>query len=400
MQHAKSLSAVILSACLLLVSSCNNHDSNAKKNNPTQPSANDMSPTTTSSTALQGNDHTSDTTVKSGDTSIAVQNNNTASMLSQVKSLSSIFGKNDSGILKNPGGGGTMDSMMKKMQSMMGGKNRNPGDAVANSVLNLQLGQMKNNNPLKSVTKGMMEAQKNGTAGPSKTYTATYAPEQPVDYRVPVSGNGNTTMLQYTGGTIANNKKDGFWKNLYISGTGANKWNVHAEGYAESSAINMKVHSTSLASINESYSIILNDQYKKYSKQQRNDLGKNESGVQLQKVGIERMFGYNCVHIKVTYTLKALGETAHEENDEWYSTDVPGSQFLSSIVFENHSPDIVRQILNAGCSGALIKSTTKSSGSSTVFQLSSIVQKNMPNSTFNLPRDYQEDKNTALYGIQ
>ncbi|MDP4130713.1 MAG: DUF4412 domain-containing protein [Bacteroidota bacterium] len=400
MQHAKSLPAIILSACLLLACSCNNQDSTAEKNNPTQPSANDRSPATTSSTALQGNDRASDTTVKSGDASTVVQNTNTDSMLAQMQSLSSMFGKGDSGNLKNLGGGSSMDNMMKKMQSMMGGKNGNPGDAIANSVLNLQLGQMKDNNPLKSVAKGMMEAQKNGTAGPSKTYTATYAPEQPVDYKVPVSGNGNTIMLQYTGGTVANNKKDGLWKNLYISITGANKWNVYSEGCAESSAINMKVHSTSLASINETYAIILNDQYKKYSKQQRNDFGKNESGVQVQKIGMERMFGYNCVHIKVTYTLKALGETAHEQDDEWYSTDAPGSQFLSSIVFENHSPDVVKQIINAGCSGALIKSVTRSSGSSSVIQLSSIAQNNMPDSMFNLPADYQEDKNTALYGIQ
>lgn len=321
-------------------------------------------------------------------------------MLSQIKSLSSLFGKDDSGIPKKLGSGGGMDSMMKQMQSMMGGKNVNPGDAVANSALNLQLGQMKDNNPLKSVAKGMMEAQKNGTAGPSKTYTAAYTPEQPVNYQVPVSGNGNTVMLQYTGGAVSNHKKDGLWKNLYVRTTGANKWNVYAEGYAESSALNMKVHSTLLANINETYSIILNDQYKKYSKQQRSDLGKNESGVQVQKIGVERLFGYNCVHIKVTYTIKALGETAHEQNDEWYSTEVPGSQFLSSLVFENHSPEVVKQIIDSGCLGALIKSITKSSGSSTVIQLSSITQKNMPDSTFNLPANYQEDKNTALYGIQ
>ena len=101
---------------------------------------------------------------------------------------------------------------MQKMQSMMGGKNGNPGDAIASSILNLQLGQMKDDNPLKSVAKGMMEAQKNGTAGPSKIYTATYTPEQTADYTIPVSGNGNTITLQYTGGSIANNKKDGLWK--------------------------------------------------------------------------------------------------------------------------------------------------------------------------------------------
>ena len=136
-----------------------------------------LTPTANSSTATQNSNQASDTTVKSGDTSASTQNTTTDSMLSQMKNLTSMFGKGDSGILKNLGGG-NMDSMMKKMQSMMGGKNGNPGDAIGNSLLNLQLGQMKDNNPLKSVAKGMMEAQKNGTAGPSKTYTATYTPEQ------------------------------------------------------------------------------------------------------------------------------------------------------------------------------------------------------------------------------
>ena len=130
------------------------------------------------------------------------------------------------------------------------------------------------------------------------------------------------------------------------------------------------------------------------------EMAKNESAVRVQKIGTESVFGYNCVHIKVTYLIRALGETAHEQSDEWYSTDLPASQFLSSILFENHSPDVVKQIADAGCSGALIKSITKSSGSSTVVQLSSIVQKNIPDSTFKLPANYQEDKNTALYCIQ
>ena len=400
MQHVKVLSAIILSACLLVVCSCHNRDNTAKNNNPAQAVAKDTSPTTASSTTLQENDHASDTAVKSGDTSTAAQNNNADSMLSQLKSISSIFGKGDSGILKNLGGGGSMDSMMKKMQSMMGGKNGNPGDAIANSILNLQLGQMKDDNPLKSVATGMMEAQKNGTAGPSKTYTAAYTPEQPANYAVPVSGNGNTIMLQYTGGSVANNKQDGLWKNIYISTNKADKWNVFSEAYEEVSAINMKVHSTSLASVHENYSINMNDQYKKYYEQPKSDLGKNESNVHVQKVGSEKIFGYSCVHVKITYIIKALGQTANEQDDEWYSADVPGSQFLSPLIFENHSPAMIKKIIDAGCAGTLVKSITTSTGTSQLMQLSSIIKKDMPDSTFDLPANYQEDKNTALYDLQ
>ncbi len=398
MQHVKLLSVVILSACLLFACSCNNSGNTDKKNNVAQASSNDTSQTTTSSTAQQNNNHSSDT-AKSEDTSASIQNNNADSMLSQMKNLTSMFGKGDSGILKNFGGGGNVDSMMQKMQSMMG-KNGNPGDAIGNSILNLQLGQMKDNNPLKQVAKGMMEAQKNGTAGPSKTYTAAYTPEQPAGYTMPVSGNGNTIMLQYTGGSVSNGKKDGLWKNIYISTNKANKWNVYSEGYAESSALNMKVHSTSLAGVDENYNLILNDQYKKYNKQQRSDEGKNEFDVQVKKIGSEKMFGYNCVHVQITYTLKALGQTAHEQDDEWYSADVPGSQFVSPVIFENHSPAVVKKITDAGCNGVLVKSVTLSNGSSQLIQLSSIAQQDMPGSTFNLPANYQEDKNTALYDLQ
>jgi len=404
MKRIKSPAAIIFSTILLLACSCNN-STKVKENNTAQAVTSDTASTsgiTDSSTATRNNNNRdSNTTANTVDTSSTVsQNNNANSMLSQMKGLSSMFGKGDSGILNNIGGGGSMDSMMKKMQSMMGGKNGDPGEAIANSLLNIQLGQMSDNNPLKSVANGMRKAQQNGTAGPSKTYTAAYIPEQPADYSIPISGNGNTIMLQYTGGTAANAKKDGLWENLYISANKATKWNIYSEGYAESSALNMKIHATSLASTDENYNIILNDQYKKYNKQQRNDLGKYESNVQVQKIGNEKLFRYNCVHVKISYTLKALGQTTNMQNDEWYSADVPGSQFLSPAIFENHSPAVVKKIIDAGCLGILVKSINESSGSSQLIQLSSIAQKDMPDSMFTLPGNYQEDKNTALYDMQ
>ncbi|HVZ96197.1 MAG TPA: DUF4412 domain-containing protein [Chitinophagaceae bacterium] len=402
MRHLRLPALIILTLIVLLVCSCFNPANKAKGKNDAQATADNSASSADSSVTTKGNTNKdNDAVIKNADTLPGVQQNNNAdSMLSQMKDLTSIFGKDDSGILKNIGDGGNMDGMMKKMQAMMGDKNGNPGDAIANSLLNLQLGQMSDNNPLKSVAKGMTEAQKNGTAGPSQTYTAAYTPEQPANYRVPVSGTGNTIVLQYTGGSIENNKKDGLWKNMYISTNKANKWNVYSEGYAESSALNMKVHSTSLAGLHENYSIILNDQYKKYNRQQRSDLGKNDLNMQVQKIGNEKLFGYNCVHIKISYTLNALKQTANIQDDEWYSADVPGSEFLSPVIFENHSPDVVKKIIDDGCSGVLIKSITQSSGSSQLIQLSSIIQKDMPDSTFNLPANYQEDKNTALYDIQ
>ena len=90
----------------------------------------------------------------------------------------------------------------------------------------------------------------------------------------------------------------------------------------------MKVHASSLASVKENYSINLNEQYKKYSKQFRTESGKYEYDVQVQKIGNEKMFGYNCVHVNISYTLKALGQTSHEQDEEWYSADVPGAQYV------------------------------------------------------------------------
>lgn len=398
MAHLKLPAFIFLFAFLLFTCSCNN-STNAKKNNAAQTSLNDSMTEANSSNAKQDSNKVPDPMAKNGDTSASSQNPDADSMLSQLKGLTSRFGKNDSGLLKNLGGS-NMDSAMQKMQSMIGGKSGNVGDVFGKKILDLQLGQMKDNNPLKQVSNEMMKAQQNGTAVPSKTYTAVYTPEQPANYSVPVSGNGNTIMLQYTGGSIANNKKDGLWKNIYINTNKASKWNVYSEGYAESSAINMKVHSTSLSGINENYSINLNDQYKKYAKQQRSDAGKNEYNVQVQKIGNEKMFGYNCVHVKISYTLKALGQTANMQNDEWYTSEAPGAEFLSPIIFENHSPAVVKKIMDAGYTGTLVKSVTTSAGSMQVIQLSTIVQKDMPDSMFNLPANYQEDKNTSLYDIQ
>ncbi len=394
MKHLKLIFSIILTAILLPGCSCNNSTNRARAHINAQVITKDSAFATNNSTNKNSN-----TEANNADTSsTAQQANNTDSMIA--KTMSVMLGNKDSGILKSPGGGKNMDSMMQKMQSMMGGKNGTPGNAIAKSLLNFQLGQMSNNNPLKQVTQGKMAAQENGTAGPDKAYSAAYTPEHEANYTVPVSGNGNTIMLQYTGGTVANNKKDGLWKNEYISTNKANKWNVYSESYAESSAINMKVHATSLESVNENYSINLNDQYKKYNKQQRSDAGKNELDVQVQKMGREKMFGYHCIHVRVTFTIKALGQTASEQNDEWYSAEVPGAEFLSPIIFENHSPEVVKKMMEAGCSGALVKSVTTSTGSSELIQLSSITKKDTVGSTFNLPSNYQEDKNTALYDIQ
>src|SRR6185437_14874365 len=288
---------IISSAFLLLTASCNTSANKSKENKITEAAS---SSNTVTKPSQSSSNNTANNTANAIDTSEPDQNTSPDSMLAN--GMSAMFGKNDSGILKNLGGGKNMDSMMQKMQTMMGGKNGNPGDALSRLILNTQLSQMKEDNPLKSVAKGMQQAEENGTAGPTKVYTAVYTPDQPADYNVPVSGNGSVIMLKYSGGTSTNGKKDGLWKNIYIN-TNTTQWNVYTEGYMESTPINMKVHAISLASIHENYSINLNEQFKKYSKQYRTESGKNIYDVSVQKIGNEKMFGYNCAHVKINYTV-------------------------------------------------------------------------------------------------
>lgn len=306
--------------------------------------------------------------------------------------MSSFFGKSGINGQENP--------FSNSLDSMMAGKKMNPGDAIARTILNLQLGQMNDNNPLKQVANEMLKAQKNGTAGPYKTYTAMYVAEQPVNYAVPVSGKGNVIQLSYTGGSIINNEKDGLWKNVYLDTQNQTAWNVYTESYAESSALDMKVHSTALANKNSDYTINLNDQFKKYNKQSRKEQGKNDFNVTVKKIGNEKMFGYNCVHVQITYTVSALHQTDHEQDDEWYSTEVPGAQFLSPVIFENHSPATVKKMMDLDCAGALVKLASHSKEANHWVQLTHIERKDLPVAFFTLPTNYQQDKNTILYGMQ
>jgi hypothetical protein len=271
-----------------------------------------------------------------------------------------------------------------------------PGTAIANALTKLQLSQMKDNNPLKQVAQNMMKADRDGTRGPDKNYTAEYRPEQPAGYAVPVLGAGSVYELQYTGGSSLGGKQDGAWKNIYINAKNNTGWNVFTEAYMKSSAINMKVHSTILSNKDSVYIVSLNAQYQKYNREPLAERGKYEAEVKVQKIGDEKMFGYSCVHIRVSYTITALHQTAHSIDDEWYSEEVPGARYLSPVLLESHSPQVVQKIMAAGCSGALVKFRSGEFH----LQLTTITKKDLPDSTFILPVNYQSDKNTGLYGLQ
>ncbi|HVU83992.1 MAG TPA: DUF4412 domain-containing protein, partial [Puia sp.] len=298
---------------------------------------------------------------------------------------------------------GTVDSMARTFEAIAHtdtasptAANSSPGDAIANAITNLQLSQMKDNNPLKQVAQNMMKAQRAGTRGPDKNYTAEYKPEQAADYAVPVQGDAPVYELQYTGGSSLKGKQDGAWKNIYINTKNNTGWNVFTESYMASSAINMKAHTTTLSDKDSGYIVSFNAQYQKYNREPLAEKGKYESEVGVQKLGVEKMFGYTCMHIRVSYTIKALHQTAHSTDDEWYSNEVPGAQYLSPVLLENHSPQVIQKIMAAGCSGALVKFRSGEMH----MQLTSITKKDLPDATFTLPANYQLDKNTDLYGLQ
>lgn len=292
--------------------------------------------------------------------------------------------------------GHAADSIPHTNTVPMADANSDPGTAIANALTKLQLSQMKDNNPLKQVAQNMIKAGRDGTRGPDKNYTAEYKPEQPADYAVPVQGAGLIYELQYTGGSSLGGKQDGAWKNMYVNTKNNTGWNVFTEAYMRSSAINIKVHSTMLSHKDSAYIVSLNTQYQKYNRDPLAERGKYESEVKVQKIGDEKMFGYSCVHIRVSYTITALHQTSHSTDDEWYSNDVPGAQYLSPVLVESHSPQVVQKIMAAGCNGALVKFRSAEMH----LQLTGITKKELPDTTFTIPANYQPDKNTGLYGLQ
>jgi hypothetical protein len=158
----------------------------------------------------------------------------------------------------------------------------------------------------------------------------------------------------------------------------------------------MKVHSTTLSNKDSDYIVSFNAQYQKYNREPLAEKGKYESEVKVQKIGDEKMFGYSCVHIRVSYTITALHQIAHSVDDEWYSAEVPGAQYLSPALLESHSPQVVNKIMAAGCNGVLVKFRSGEMH----LQLAGITKKDLPDAAFTLPANYQPDKNTGLYGLQ
>jgi glucose-6-phosphate isomerase len=95
-----------------------------------------------------------------------------------------------------------------------------------------------------------------------------------------------------------------------------------------------------------------------------------------------------------------LGQSAHFDEDDWYSNDVPGAKILSPQIFENHAPAVVQKINSIKAEGALVKSISRSGSTLELVQLTAITRADVPDKLFALPPDYQEDKNAVLYNIQ
>src|SRR5665213_3457258 len=104
----RSLKFVLISSSviLLFLVSCNRSTNKSKENKVDEaPSGNPAANPSQNDT-----NNTANTITNAIDTSASVQNTNASSMLAH--GMSAMIGKNDSGILKNAGGGKNMDSMM------------------------------------------------------------------------------------------------------------------------------------------------------------------------------------------------------------------------------------------------------------------------------------------------
>ena len=126
---------------------------------------------------------------------------------------------------------------------------------------------------------------------------------------------------------------------------------------------------------------------------------KTESTV--TKIGEEKVFGYNCVHVKVISS-KKIGSFYNEMDtiNVWRSRDVPMqsgvkelfTQFESRTGSYMYSKETAAKIKEMGCEGFTVKLTTSAKDHSMVMQLTKAEHKALPTAMFQIPAGYKEIK--------
>jgi hypothetical protein len=140
-------------------------------------------------------------------------------------------------------------------------------------------------------------------------------------------------------------------------------------------------------------SVMLNRQHKTY-KLNKIDTGEiNQFGQQYKvaRVGEETIHGYHCVHATLTIALKNMAPIVEHV---WLSKDVPGYALVKKIgASENVTPDMMRALDGAGCSGFFVKLTVQSTVYTMDMELTTAERKNLSGNLFEIPSGYTSARN-------
>jgi hypothetical protein len=117
---------------------------------------------------------------------------------------------------------------------------------------------------------------------------------------------------------------------------------------------------------------------------------------QVTKVGNEQVQGYNCIHARVA--MSTPGSKTPIMEDYWLSADVPGyATFKQMMVGQHVTPQIMKALEAAGCSGFFVKVTVHSAAYSLDMQLIQATRKDFPASYFELPSGYTPATNVNTF---
>ncbi|MBS1915092.1 MAG: DUF4412 domain-containing protein [Bacteroidetes bacterium] len=254
--------------------------------------------------------------------------------------------------------------------------------------------------PLSAITK-LLDTTK--TSLPANDTSVLYHAPLPDNYIIPVTGNGNDFLYQYYGGSIFKQQKNGVAFSLEATQRQTKQWNVLFKGFGKLAAIGVEAHYSFL--LNDTYTrTIINDDHQVYTEEKAKEFidepNYKVTGITVTKAGEEKLHGFNCVHAKITGTSVFMHQTMKIDMDIWRSMETPGAALLESTVQTIISPfttEIENKLQQINCKGAIIKAVMDDAGSNVTKELYSITKKNIPDSVFDIPAGYKEDKNTELY---
>lgn len=119
-----------------------------------------------------------------------------------------------------------------------------------------------------------------------------------------------------------------------------------------------------------------------------------------EKIGEEKILGFNCVHARVT-SVQSAGKISlpKETWDFWKSNDVPILPSVQKMMtqFESKGGSIdsratAEQLKQMGCDGFLVKMTSNNKDVSFNMQLTKVEHRDIPASMFEIPAGYKETK--------